>query len=64
MSHTDIAGSSIHGATKASTAHGLDNAVRARRYVASVAEDREDCALLLDMLGLVPADAVLTVRVP
>lgn len=64
MSHTDAAGLTIPGATKAATAHGTDNAERARRFVASVAESPEDCARLLEMLGLVPGDAVLSVRVP
>jgi hypothetical protein len=54
----------IHGATKESTAHGLDNADRARRHVASVALDAMDCAQLLEMLGLAPAGEVLTVAVP
>ena len=53
----------MHGATKDSTAHDTANAERARRYVASVAEGREDCARLLDMLGLVPPGAALTVDV-
>lgn len=59
----DIGGLTIHGATKATTAHGKDNAERARRYVASVAEGREDCARLLDMLGLVPGGMQLAVEV-
>lgn len=54
----------IHGATKESTAHGLDNAERARRHVAGRALDATDCAQLLEMLGLVPAGDVLTVAVP
>lgn len=60
----EIGGLAIPGATKAATAHGLDNAERARRYVASVAESREDCALLLEALGLVPEGMVLAVATP
>lgn len=61
MSHTDAAGLTIPGATKAATAHGTDNAERARRFVASVALDAGDCALLLEALGLVPEGMVLAV---
>jgi hypothetical protein len=59
----DMGGLTIHGATKEATAHGSANAERARRYVASVAADGEDCARLLEMLGLVPAGMRLTVTV-
>lgn len=60
----EIGGLTIPGATKAATAHGPGNAGRARRYVATVAVDAEDCMLLLDMLGLVPDGMQLTVEVP
>lgn len=60
---SELGGLSIPGATKRATAHGRDDAERARRFVASAALDAGDCALLLEALGLVPAGQVLTVEV-
>jgi hypothetical protein len=59
----EYGGLTVPGATTVATAHGSDNAERARRYVASAAKDPEDCARLLDMLGLVPDGKRLTVTV-
>ncbi|GAB2966825.1 hypothetical protein LWP59_21610 [Amycolatopsis acidiphila] len=46
------------------TAAVLDQRRRAVRAVASSAADADDCALLLDALGLKPAEGVATVPGP
>ncbi|MTD57839.1 hypothetical protein [Amycolatopsis pithecellobii] len=46
------------------TAAVLDQRRRAVRAVASAAADAEDCALLLEALGLKPAEGVTTVPGP
>ncbi|HJQ46844.1 MAG TPA: hypothetical protein VJ870_11060 [Amycolatopsis sp.] len=46
------------------TAAVRDQRRRAVRAVASAAADADDCALLLDALGLKPAEGVTTVPAP